>query len=183
MTYLCIEICKCSTYLTKCKSPCVTSPKPYDQLAGMLCYMACHHDHISDHGTQTAAPYLMLCLCPTAAYRLLAYHAEYVVGDYGKFQHQLVGVEFIGRQPFQIHVYFDFAVELFTFSMCMVQANDVMTVHSQVCPPGVGFDVIHKQELVVLVDCSVNDLISCTDGDGLFLSVLCFVSDGFSVTS
>ena len=78
MAYLCIEIRKCSIHLTKCKTPCVASTKPYDQLAGMLCYMACHHDHISNHGTQTAAPYLMLCLRPAAVYRLLVYHAEYI---------------------------------------------------------------------------------------------------------
>lgn len=149
MAYLGIEISKCCINLTKCKTPCVASPEPYDQLAGMLCYMACHHNHISNHGTQTAAPYLMPCLRPAAAYGLLAYHAQYVVGDYGKLHHQLVGIELAGRQPFQIHVCFYFAVELFAFPMRMVQPDDIMVVHSQVCPPGIGFDVIWKQELVL----------------------------------
>ncbi len=125
----------------------------------------------------------MLCLRPSASYRLPAYHAEYVVGDYGKFQRQLVGIEFAGRQPFQIHVCFYFAVELLAFPMCMVQPDDIMFIHSQVCPPGIGFDVTWKQELAILVDCTVNDLISCTDRDGFFLSAVCFVSDGFPVTS
>ena len=112
-----------------------------------------------------------------AAYGFLAYHAQYVVRDYGKLQYQLVGVKFAGRKPFQIHIRLYLAVELFTFPMCMVQAYDFMVVQPKVRPPGIGLDVIGEQKLAVLVNRSVDDLIAGADGDGFLLAVFCFVGD------
>lgn len=142
--YLCIEIRKCSIYSLECIAPHVAPAQPYDQLAGMLCHMARHHDHVPDHGAQPTAPYLVSGFCPPAAYGLLPYHAQDIVCNYSKLQHQLICVKFTGRQTFQVHVCFYFTVELLAFSMCMVQADDLMVVHPQVGPPGVGFDVIWK---------------------------------------
>ena len=142
--YLCIEIRKCSIYSLECIAPHVAPAQPYDQLAGMLCHMARHHDHVPDHGAQPTAPYLVSGFRPPAAYGLLPYHAQDIVCNYSKLQHQLICVKFTGRQTFQVHVCFYFTVELLAFSMCMVQADDLMVVHPQVGPPGVGFDVIWK---------------------------------------
>lgn len=122
----------------------------YNQLAGMLCHVACHHDHVPNHCQQTAAPYLMLRPRSLEAYGFLAYHAQYVVRDYGKLQYQLVGVKFAGRKPFRIHSCLYPAVELFIFPMRMVQAYDIMAVQPKVRPPGIGLDVIGEQKLADL---------------------------------
>lgn len=183
MHYLCVEIRKCSINPLKCITPCIASSQSYNQLAGMLCHVACHHDHVPNHCPQTAPPYLMLCFRSPAAYGFLACHAQYVVRDYGKLQYQLVGVKFAGRKPFQIHIRLYLAVELFTFPMCMVQAYDFMVVQPKVRPPGIGLDVIGEQKLAVLVNRSVDDLIAGADGDGFLLAVFCFVGDALPVAS
>lgn len=98
----------------------------------------------------------------------LAIMIMYVVCHYGKLHHQFVGVKFSGRQTLQIHVCFYFAMELSAFPMRMVQAYNIMVVQSQVCPPGVDFNVVGKQELAVLVNRPADDFIPCADGGRCF---------------
>ena len=43
------EIGKRSVYSAECKSPNITLAKPYHDPAGMLCYMAGHHNEIADN--------------------------------------------------------------------------------------------------------------------------------------
>lgn len=163
IAYLCIEIRKCCINSLECITPYIASAQTYDQLAGMLCYMACHHDHVSYYGPQTAPPYPMLCLCPPPAYGFLPYHAQYVVCHYGKLHHQFVGVKFSGRQTLQIHVCFYFAMELFAFPMRMVMADDLFICHPGVCPPGIGLGLRREKELPVFIDGTFYDLIACAD--------------------
>ena len=67
--------------------------------------------------------------------------------------------KFTGQQPFQIHICLYFAVELFAFSVHIVQVYDIMVIHPQVFPPYIGFDVIEKQELAIPISRAVHDLI------------------------
>ena len=50
----------------------------------MLCHMACHHDHVSDH-----SPHAVPCLHFTVANGLMVYHPQYILCDYGSLQHSI----------------------------------------------------------------------------------------------
>ncbi len=47
--YLQSKICESCVYLRKSMPPYIASAKTYQQLTGMLCNVACHHDHVPDH--------------------------------------------------------------------------------------------------------------------------------------
>ena len=53
-------------------------------------------------------------------------NAENVVSKNGKLQDKLVGVKFPGRKPFDIHIRFDLAVVLLTFTMFMVEPDHIV---------------------------------------------------------
>ena len=57
---------------------------------------------------------------------LLSDNAENVVSKNGKLQDKLVGVKFPGRKPFDIHIRFDLAVVLLTFTMFMVEPDHIV---------------------------------------------------------
>lgn len=56
----------------------------------------------------------------------LSDNAENVVSKNGKLQDKLVGVKFPGRKPFDIHIRFDLAVVLLTFTMFMVEPDHIV---------------------------------------------------------
>ena len=139
--YLQLEVCESCIYLRKSMPPYITSPKTYQQLAGMLCNVACHHDHVSDYRAQPPASDFMFCLGPLPADAFLSDHSQDIIGQDCQFQYQFVGLKFAGWQPLHIHISLDLAVELFTFAVGMIEAYDFAIRHPKVCPKGIDLCV------------------------------------------
>lgn len=125
----------------------------------MPCYVVCHHDHVTDHCSQSSASDLMLSGCPSPAATFLSDHPQDVIGQNCKFQHQLIGLKLAERQSFQIHVDFDLAVELLAFTREMVGPDDFYVAYPQVCPPGISFYVAFQKQLPIFINGTVYDLI------------------------
>lgn len=145
--------------------PYITSAKTYQQLTGMLCNVACHHDHVSDYCAQPPASDFMFCLGSLPADAFLSDHSQDVIGQDCQFQYQFVGLKFAGWQPLHIHIRLDLAVELFTFAVGMIQAYDFAVRHPKVCPPGIDLCVAFQKELPIFINGTVYDLITGTQGD------------------
>ena len=97
-----MEICESCIYLRKSMPPYITSAKTYQQLTGMLCNVACHHDHVSDYRAQPPASDFMFCLGSLPADAFLSDHSQDVIGQDCQFQYQFVGLKFAGWQPLHI---------------------------------------------------------------------------------
>ena len=93
----------------------------------MFFYMSGDQYQIADHCTDPSALNFALRFGSAAALeRFLSDNAENVVSKNGKLQDKLVGVKFPGRKPFDIHIRFDLAVVLLTFTMFMVEPDHIV---------------------------------------------------------
>ena len=70
----------------------------------MFRYMACHIDQVIDDRPVPAAINYTLQMRVPLPKRFLPYHAQYIVGQYGKLQHQFIGLELAGWEPPKVHV-------------------------------------------------------------------------------
>ena len=119
------EINERAIYTLEGMSPYIASSKSYYSLAGVACYMGCHHDQVFYDCPQPSALYWTLHGRILGAEGFPAYHPEYIVGHHAEFHDELVGVKLAGREPFHIHVILEFRVVLFAFAMGMVELNDL----------------------------------------------------------
>lgn len=111
--------------------------------------MACDIDQIVDDCPVPAALYSPFLAGVPLPKRFLPYHAQYVIGKDGKFQHQFVGLELSGREAFKIHVCLQLAVELLAFPVGMVMPDDFPVCEACVSPPNIGLNVRPRMELPI----------------------------------
>ena len=78
----------------------------------MFRHMACHIDQVIDDRPVPAALHCPFQMGVPFPRRFLSYHTQYVVGQYGKLQHQFIGLELAGWEPLKVHVRLQLAVEL-----------------------------------------------------------------------
>ena len=112
----------------------------------MFRHMACHIDQVIDDRPVPAAlhcPFQMGVLFPK---RFLPDHAQYVVGQYGKFQHQFIGLELAGWKPFKVHVCLQLTVELFALPVGVVMSDDFPVSEIRIGPPYIGLNVRDKKK-------------------------------------
>lgn len=86
----------------------------------MFRHMACHIDQVIDDRPVPATLHSMFQMGVPFPKRFLPYHAQYIVGQYGKLQHQFIGLELAGWEPLKVHVRLQLAVELFALPVGMV---------------------------------------------------------------
>lgn len=86
----------------------------------MFRHMACHIDQVIDDRPVPATLHSMFQMGVPFPKRFLPYHTQYVVGQYGKLQHQLIGLELARWEPLKIYVRLQLAVELFALPVGMV---------------------------------------------------------------
>ena len=149
----------------------------------MFRHMACYIDQVIDDRPVSAAlhcPFQMGVLFPE---RFLSHHAQYIVGQDGKFQHQFIGPEFAGWEPLKIHVRLQLAVELFALSVGVVMPDDFPVSETRIGPPHIGFDVRNEKKLPLFVNGTLNDFLSHAECGMLRGTVLRLVCDFFPVTS
>ena len=146
-----LEICESCIYLRKSMPPYITSAKTYQQLTGMFCNMACHHDHVSDYRAQPPASDFMFCPGSLPANAFLPDHSQDVIGQDCQFQYQFVGFKFAEWQPPHIHISLDLTVELFTFAVGMKEADDFTIRHPKACPKGIDLCVVFQKELPIFI--------------------------------
>ena len=79
----------------------------------MFCHMACHINQVIDGRPVPATLHCLFQMGVPFPRRFLPYHAQYIVGQYGRLQHQLIGLELTRWEPFKIHIRLQPAVELF----------------------------------------------------------------------
>ena len=139
--------------------------------------MACDIDQIVDDCPVSAAFYSSFLAGIPLPKRFLPYHAQYIVGQYGKFQHQFIGLELAGWEPLKVHVRLQLAVELFTLPMGVVMPDDFPVCEARVSPPNIGLNVRHKEELPFFVNGALDDLISHADYGMLCDAIPCLVYD------
>ena len=125
-------------------------------------------------------PFQMGVLFPKC---FLPYHPQYIVGQYGKFQHQLIGLELARWKPLKIHVRLQFAVELFPLPVGVVMPDDFPVSEARIGPPHIGLDVRDKKKLPLFVNGAFYDLVSHADRGMLRGTVLCLVCDFSPVAS
>ncbi len=145
--------------------------------------MACHIDQVIDDRPVPAAlhcPFQMGVLFPK---RFLPDHAQYVVGQYGKFQHQFIGLELAGWKPFKVHVCLQLTVELFALPVGVVMSDDFPVSEIRIGPPYIGLNVRDKKKLPLFVNRAFNDLVSHADRGMLRGTILCLVCDLLPVAS
>ena len=95
----------------------------------MLCEMAGTKHQILNHCPQSPAmnfPLRRLLVLE----RFLANHPQQIEGNHRKFQNQRIGSKLPGRQAFNIHVGFQFAVILFAFPMRMLVHRIIINWHN-----------------------------------------------------
>lgn len=82
----------------------------------------------------------------------LANGAQDVVGQSSKAQDQGIGCELARREPLEVHVGFDLAVELLARSMILIEPDDLIVGKIQCCPPAFELDLRDEKELALAID-------------------------------
>ena len=149
----------------------------------MFRHMACHIDQVIDDRPVPATLHSMFQMGVPFPKRFLPYHAQYIVGQYGKLQHQLIGLELARWEPLKIHVRLQLAVELFALPVGMVMLDDFPVSEAGIGPPHIGLDVRDKKELPLFVNGALDDLVSHADRGMLRGTVLRLVCDFLPVAS
>ena len=125
----------------------------------------------------------MLCGCPAPSNTFLPDHPQDVIDQDYQFQYQFITLKFAGKQPLQTHVCIDFAMELLTFAVGVVESDNFAVGQSRVCPSYIGFNITFQKELAIFIYGTVNNLIPSTDGDSFFLSLPLFIGNRLPVAA
>ena len=133
--------------------------------------MTCHHDKIADDSPQPASVHISFPGSIFQAKRFLADHTENVVSQNSQFQHKLICFELTGREPLDIHIRLDLTMELLTFTMCMIEINDIRIGQPKICSPGIDLNVTGQKKLAIFIKRSFNNLISGTNTDCIVLMI------------
>ena len=93
-----------------------------------------HHNEVLNHSPKSAAqclPFHGRIFLPKG---FLSNHAQDVAGHHSQFQSQRVSLELSGREAFEIHVAFQFAVEPLRFPMGVIEGDKGAVGKGEVCP-------------------------------------------------
>ena len=99
-----------------------------------------------------------------------------VVGECRTGHDQTVHLELSRGEPLQIHVGFQFAVELLAGAMVPVKRKDFLLGELQGGPPPFHLNVGNQQVLALLVDRALDDADDTATGEALFETV--FIGPG-----
>lgn len=104
-------------------------------------------------------------------------HAKNIVSKYSEFENQFIGIELAGRKTFYSHIRFNFAVELFAFTMGMVESNIILITVTEVSPNHIDFNIRYQKKLTVSHGCAFCHFVDNTIVDNLFFTGLRCVMD------
>ena len=135
---------------------------------GMTGEMRSHHNEVLNHSPKPAAqclPFHGRIFLPKG---FLSNHAQDVVGHHSQFQSQRVRLELSGREAFEIHVAFQFAVKLLRFPVSVIEGDKGAVGKGEVCPEHVDFHVRNQKNLSVFVYCTLRNFIDSPQSARLF---------------
>jgi len=103
--------------------------------------------------------------------------AEDVVGKGAQSHHQGVGGKLAARQPFEIEIGLELAVELLRGRMLPIEFDNIFRLHREVGPPALEGNIRSEKKLTFFVDGPLNHSDDSLEGVGCFFDLPAFLDD------